>query len=570
MKLTALSTFDIGIGGVGLEYKDGFLYLNSSGVIKKINPDTGIIVASYGSSMGSGLCWDGQYWWTTSGPVVHGNYGTSRYNSDFTINQSYDSGGPTVIGATFDYAYDQIRDVIHSCWDWNGTVVSFDRNHNDVTVLDTYVLSVNFDSDHGITWVGEDEGYILRVQDFGVHSVIFKYDSSGAYLDKDSNNSGIGSRGCRAIAWKTDETAQTIIYTVLGTTLTKWLVEHREPATDGSDWRGRKQAPTAKGWHATKIADNKLIMTGGKTVDKIDYAIQTDVSNQTQVFDLSTYTWSYGANMPGERWYHTAVGAGSDYYVFGGIETSTGNLQSTVWRYNASTNIWTSGLASIPDDSTSTNAVTYSGISRATAVWDGGSYIYLHGGYRQNGGNIIASAKLYRYDIDNDSWTELTSAPSGRYDAGGVYNNGILYFCGGVNVNNIAIYTSAGSNVAIYNTATDSWSTATFVDTNVNFRPTFINQYNYIYSYSIHWKLNIINNGLVQIGSSISAGNDNSYFDIGFDGDIDDNGVMWLIYREPFVIDRSFGNFWLEQIGVPKFLADSTVTKSWSVGAIDI
>ena len=141
--------------------------------------------------------------------------------------------------------------------------------------------------------------------------------------------------------------------------------------------------------------------------------------------------WIAATACPAPAYRYAFAQNGEDFYVISGI--STGPNTTNVWRYNATTNIWTK-RASIP------------AASQAPAAAFFGGKIYVASG---DGGG----AAFYIYNVATDTWTTGPSRPgvADSYGAAAGAFNGNVYIVGGG---------AAGptSTVSVYNIASNSWS----------------------------------------------------------------------------------------------------------------
>jgi Kelch motif protein/dockerin type I repeat protein len=206
---------------------------------------------------------------------------------------------------------------------------------------------------------------------------------------------------------------------------------------------------------------------------------------------LVTSPWKAAAPCPQPIARYGFVQVGEDMYVISGI-TNNFVIVNSVWRYNTTTNVWTS-LADIPVASYMPAAAYldgkiyvadgYYGKNRmriydiATNTWATGSHrpqdhassssgaaagafdgkVYLIGG----GSSVFSLSKVSIYNVANDTWSEGPALPGGRmyFGGGSVQLGQFLYVVGGY-----AYYTAIGGGV--YNSdftgrldmATNTWS----------------------------------------------------------------------------------------------------------------
>ncbi len=87
---------------------------------------------------------------------------------------------------------------------------------------------------------------------------------------------------------------------------------------------------------------------------------------------------------------------------------------------------------------------------RSAIVTDGNNYIYVWGSRDNSGFSPVLSNQLWRYDIINDSWFLLSTAPVSDMSKSGIYKYPYLIFGGGTENWNI---------IRTFNLLTNSWAT---------------------------------------------------------------------------------------------------------------
>ncbi|MBZ0273072.1 hypothetical protein K8I61_13615 [bacterium] len=130
------------------------------------------------------------------------------------------------------------------------------------------------------------------------------------------------------------------------------------------------------------------------------------------------------------------------YVTAGGIDGDMAPDTNTFYRYQISTNTWTT-RANVPN-----------GRTWATQLVADGGYIYLvGGGYISSlDGDFIASNQLRRYSIAGNSWASLRNMPASRGFHCAFAYSGKIYVIGGHNG-------STGQSTSwIYDIAGDTWT----------------------------------------------------------------------------------------------------------------
>ncbi len=180
------------------------------------------------------------------------------------------------------------------------------------------------------------------------------------------------------------------------------------------------------------------------------------VRDITQIYNITTGTWTTGAPMPDPngRYFASAAYYNGKIYVIGGFDGATFSEQSQTWEYDPVADTWDTSRAPIP--------VAMGGAGYSIV----GQFIYLAGHW--NGG--AASTDHYRYDVVADSWTQMAPVPVPIYrpDAAAIGTD--TYLVGGGNpslsgrVGQAAKRASARApatsynSTYIYDTLSDTWS----------------------------------------------------------------------------------------------------------------
>jgi hypothetical protein len=188
-------------------------------------------------------------------------------------------------------------------------------------------------------------------------------------------------------------------------------------------------APDVREFYTAVWTGNEMIVWGGLN-------FTSGRLNTGGRYDPSTDSWIATSlnNAPSPRDYHSSVWTGTEMIVWGGeVETNTGG------RYNPITDNWTAtSMANAP-----------AARAQHTAVWTGNEMI-VWGGYNcctrfDSGG---------RYDPNTDSWTETSTinAPEARWYHRAIWTGSEMVVWGGTNQ---TIYLNTGGR---YNPSADSWT----------------------------------------------------------------------------------------------------------------
>jgi N-acetylneuraminic acid mutarotase len=175
--------------------------------------------------------------------------------------------------------------------------------------------------------------------------------------------------------------------------------------------------------------------------------------NTTQIYDVTTNTWTTGAPMPAARFWPNVVyySGNGKIYVIGGFDSGF-NEQGQTWQYDPVTNTWNTSRASDPVPQGAANATI------------SGQFVYLAGG------SINGSTTHYRYDIVSDTWAQMAFLPVPNREAGSGNIDGKNYLFGGGNPffagpgnfkskSNVNAPATTYISTYIYDIASNSWTT---------------------------------------------------------------------------------------------------------------
>ncbi len=167
------------------------------------------------------------------------------------------------------------------------------------------------------------------------------------------------------------------------------------------NWSNLPDAPANFGKAASGVLGNYMYIFGSRYY------------NLGLAFNLSTEQWEQSTPPP--LFYHNWCGVATNdaIYTFCGSDSTLGR-HNEVLRFTPTgggpTGTW-SLMAPYP--------VILTGVA---AAWDGGNYLYATGG-----GAPGAVADAYKYDIVNDTWTQVASMPSADWFHGAVFVRDKLY-----------------------------------------------------------------------------------------------------------------------------------------------
>ncbi len=197
----------------------------------------------------------------------------------------------------------------------------------------------------------------------------------------------------------------------------------------------------------TAIVNNKLYLFGGFDPGIIgDNSSPLFFTNETEIYDPLTDSWTNGAPMPVALSHAGMQAVENDIWIIGGFLGDNGGLGTDMVQiYNTLTNTWRKG-PSIPNKRAAVAAVLVD------------NRIHIFGGYSEDReGNID---EHFFYDLNNPSlgWQERAKLPTARGHHGGAVVDGIIYAIGGQLGHNS---TNRGNIKAVeaYDFATNLWTT---------------------------------------------------------------------------------------------------------------
>lgn len=142
--------------------------------------------------------------------------------------------------------------------------------------------------------------------------------------------------------------------------------------------------------------------------------------------------WSTAAPSPIPRFEAANAVVNNKLYVFGGFN-STLQAKTRSDVYNPATNKWAQ-LANMP------SPITHAGVAVD------GNTIYLAGGYVGDEPNPGITAKVFKYNVTTNTWSQGKPLPAPRGAGGLVVLGRQLHFFGGVNINSTGRKVDNGSH----------------------------------------------------------------------------------------------------------------------------
>jgi N-acetylneuraminic acid mutarotase len=191
--------------------------------------------------------------------------------------------------------------------------------------------------------------------------------------------------------------------------------------------------PTAASAPGVACLNGKVYVFGG--YDTTSFS----ALSANQIYDTSANTWSTGAAMPTARWSPGVVSVNGLIYAIGGgtsinLNTGAETYSATVEIYNPSSNTWSTG-PSLPQS-----------VPSSAAVVNGTIYVIAGSG-----------VPVYSFNPSTDtSWSTKSLPPAGVGPSGVAGDSsGLVYAVGGTDN-----FGNRTGEMAVYNTTTDSWTTA--------------------------------------------------------------------------------------------------------------
>jgi N-acetylneuraminic acid mutarotase len=203
----------------------------------------------------------------------------------------------------------------------------------------------------------------------------------------------------------------------------------------GFPTRGRNDLAAAAG------TDGKIFAIGGRVADVNGNAAATD---EVDAYDPGSQTWTQLPSLPsGPRWSLSATtGIDGTIYVMGGLVPPSGNASSEFDAYNPTTQTWTR-LPDLPNFEGFASPRQF--YAQAATGTDG--TIYAIGGFHTN--------EVDAYNPATQTWTQVASLPSSRYNAGvTVGTDGTIYSMGSQDTGTNTI----SNEVDAYNPKTNTWT----------------------------------------------------------------------------------------------------------------
>ncbi len=196
---------------------------------------------------------------------------------------------------------------------------------------------------------------------------------------------------------------------------------------DGSSWKRGAAMPKAQEGVAAAVVGNRIYCFGS-------YGWR----DTTQIYDISTDTWSAGPPVPQGLYWSTAESIGTKVYLIAGYgDPAHGDSElKTLYILDTTTMTWSRG-ADLP----------YGIQNPTSAMLNGEIYVFCQS-------NISPGPRCFKYDPVADSWTTIPCPPSGHGSAAAAVSyHGYIFLIGGSPGSIFQSYT----DTEIYHPATHTW-----------------------------------------------------------------------------------------------------------------
>ncbi len=190
-------------------------------------------------------------------------------------------------------------------------------------------------------------------------------------------------------------------------------VQVYNPTTNS--WSMGNPSPLAQGNAAATYINNIIYVFGGN--------VSGVASNTVQIYDTTTGGWTTGAAMPQGKAFESAIFTGDALVpVAGGIDNH-GRPTNLVLGYDYSDNRW-GRSGNSPDESVGQLPEIWWGAASATI----NNQLFMFGGV--NAGNVVSNKAIY-YEPADQTWHYTPGLNVATYKSGGAALNGHLYILGG-------------------------------------------------------------------------------------------------------------------------------------------
>jgi len=247
-------------------------------------------------------------------------------------------------------------------------------------------------------------------------------------------------------------------YSWYGTTVwtgTEMIVWGGDPGEAGrynpqtNTWAGvsRTNSPAPRVYHTAVWSGSEMIVWGGDEFSSTSMDVRRNTGAR---YNPQTDSWTQTStvNAPAARYLHTAVWAGGEMIVWGGIDAASAPT-ATGGRYSPATDSWA------PVSAVGAPSARYG----HTSVWTGNELVVWGGrtGDYSSSSGILKTGG--RYNPASSSWTptSLEGAPRERFQHTAVWTGSLMIVWGGLTPG-CYVYTCGTHTGARYNPASDAWT----------------------------------------------------------------------------------------------------------------
>jgi N-acetylneuraminic acid mutarotase len=217
--------------------------------------------------------------------------------------------------------------------------------------------------------------------------------------------------------------------------------------------RQQERQPTPRWFHSAAVVDDKIYVIGGAGADNLPLA-------SVEVYDPTTGTWGECASMPTARAGFGASAVGGTIYAVGGTTMGLDKI-AVVEAYDPATDTWTR-KADMPTPRQALSVIAADGKVYAIG---GGGLDRPDDGWESVDPTMAATdfSTVEVYDPETDTWATGADMPTPRPAMTASAVGGKIYTFGGV-VRRGGVDVTL-SRVEVYDTATNSWASATDLPT---------------------------------------------------------------------------------------------------------
>jgi len=204
------------------------------------------------------------------------------------------------------------------------------------------------------------------------------------------------------------------------------------------------------GWSAGTATSLSILDQATTSVGSNLYTfagVSTSIIANSYKFDGTT--WSSIASLPGEREFPAAVSDGTSAYIINGVDAA-GTSQNTLYRYNPSTDTYTT----LANSSSSTPTWNH-----AAAYLNG--KIYKIGGYTSSAGTSASTSAVEIYDIASNTWSNGAPYPIAQGWMSAFVLGNYIYVAGGLAAETGSV---PSTKTYRYDPSSNTWDDASIAD----------------------------------------------------------------------------------------------------------